>query len=123
MNIDRVTFKVFPEHRVVVAEISNCTYDAKDTINSIVASSTSAFCIVSCRFDEQLLMDYSYKAVARCHPEDEFNEEAGKKIALKKLAEAYNKSLNKHVAAYLKHFEATTENLHSYLAKRHAVSE
>lgn len=119
MNKERVTYKVFPEQRVVVAEIHECRFDAHHIINQLACNVISSLHVSLLRDDERFLMDHYFKATARCHPEDEFDVEIGKKIALKKLTEAYHRSLNKHVANYMKYLVTITDNINSFLAKKH----
>ena len=119
MNKERVTYKVFPENRVVVAEIHGCRLDALHVVNDIINNTTSSIGVTANRLDERFIMDNYLKATARCHPEDEFDIEVGKKIALKKLTEAYHRSLNKHVANYMKYLVTITDNINSFLAKKH----
>ena len=119
MNKERVIYKVFPEHRVVVAEIHGCKHDARDVVDGIMDNVTSSFYVCLRRSDERFLMDNTFKTTAHCHPDDIFDEEIGKKIALKKLTEAYHRSLNKHVANYMKYFAAAADKMKEHLDKKH----
>ena len=103
MNHNRVTYKVIPEHRVVIAEIDSTDFDALREFNDkYLAHSTSALRLRVDKYDEKFLMPHSFKAVARCHPDDEFDVEKGKRIALDRLADKYTASLNKHLNNYIR---------------------
>jgi hypothetical protein len=103
MNHNRVTYKVIPEHRVVIAEIDSTDFDALREFNDkYLAHSTSALRLRVDKYDEKFLMPHSFKAVARCHPEDEFDIEKGKRIALDRLADKYTNSLNRHLNNYIR---------------------
>jgi len=107
MKYDRITFKVIPEAKVVVAEINETSRDAVNTFNyKFLEQSTASLWINALYGDNRFLMPYKFKAVAKCHGDDKFDEEVGKNIARKKLVNKYNKSLNKHLA-----------NIHSYMGK------
>ena len=103
MNHNRVTYKVIPEHRVVIAEINNTSSDAVREFNEkYLAHSTSSLWINVWHDDERFYMPHAFKAVARCHPDDEFDIEKGKRIALDRLADKYTKSLNKHLNNFIR---------------------
>ena len=119
MNKDRVIYKVFPENRVVVAEIHDCGWDAQKVINTLADNVSASLFVAADRFDERFIMNYCYKATARCHPDDEFDVEVGKKIALRKLTEIYHRSLYKHVDNYMKYLSTAAENVQAYLNRKH----
>lgn len=123
MNKEKVTYKVFPENRVVVAEIHGCAFDAQSVVNDIINNTTSSIGVIAYGMDERFIMNNFFKATAHCHPDDVFDVEVGKKIALKKLTEAYHRSLNKHVANYMKYLYGIADNMKDYLTKRHYMEE
>ena len=115
MNYDRITFKVIPENKVVVAEVCNTRFDAVHAFNNKFLEQSSASLYLRVYDDNnKFIMPDKFKAVARCHDEDEFNEEIGKNVALKKLVEKYNKSLNKHLAHILVHTNKALESMDVY---------
>ena len=63
-------------------------------------------------------MPYQFSAVAKLHPEDEWNEETGKKIALKKLSEQYNRSLDKHLTNMYNALSSVMDKMKVYLEDR-----
>ena len=73
-----------------------------------------------CDDSQKFMMPYAMKAVARCIPEDEFSVEEGKKIALKKLTEKYNNSLDRHLKHIYNTFYKCLDNMEGYL-KVHKV--
>ena len=118
MNNNRVIFKVFPEHRVIKAEINDCMFDAINEFNrKFLAHSTSSLALSTfyCR-GEKFLMPNTYSVVVRCHPDDEFDEEKGKRLALDRLADKYTKSLNKHLDNILISLDKSLERLAEYLS-------
>lgn len=118
MNNNRVIFKVFPEHRIVKAEINDCMFDAINEFNrKFLAHSTSSLALSTfyCR-GEKFLMPNTYSVVVRCHPDDEFDEEKGKRLALDRLADKYTKSLNKHLDNILISLDKSLERLAEYLS-------
>lgn len=100
MDKTRVKYVVLPEKRIVKAVITNCEYDAIDMINErFLPTVTSGLFVMAPQSKnmEKFLMRDTYIAVARCHPEDEFDVELGKKIAYEKLCDKYHDSLNRHL--------------------------
>lgn len=118
MNNNKVIFKVFPEHRIIKAEINDCMFDAINEFNrKFLAHSTSSLALSTfyCR-GEKFLMPNTYSVVVRCHPDDEFDEEKGKRLALDRLADKYTKSLNKHLDNILISLDKSLERLAEYLS-------
>lgn len=118
MNNNRVIFKVFPEHRIIKAEIDDCMFDAINEFNrKFLAHSTSSLALSTfyCK-GEKFLMPNTYSVVVRCHPDDEFDEEKGKRLALDRLADKYTKSLNKHLDNILISLDKSLERLAEYLS-------
>lgn len=125
MKHDNVEYKVIEDKRIVVAQISNIKYDAINEFSDrFVAHATSSFCVTptwNFKYDQKFVMPNSMKAVARCIPEDEFSVEKGKQIALKKLSEKYNNSLDRHLAHISKAMRKCLDNMDIYLKKHKMV--
>ena len=120
MNNNRVIFKVFPEHRVIKAEINDCEFDAIYEFNrKFLAHSTSSLALSTfyCQ-DEKFIMPNTFSVVVRCHPDDKFDEEKGKCLALNRLADKYTKSLNKHLENILNAIDESLYELANHLYKR-----
>ena len=122
MDNTRVEYKVIPEKRIVIANIYGTEHDAIDIFNGkFFANTTSALSIVREYWNHdngRFTMPRSFKAVARCHPEDVFDEEKGKKIALNKLSEKYNRSLDKHLANIMLVLDRTLKTMDHYFEGR-----
>ena len=121
MKNENVEFKVIEDKRVVIATIKNIQNDAVNAFNDkFVAHATSSLWIGANWCDQKFMMPYALKAVARCLPEDEFSVEEGKKVALKKLTEKYNNSLDRHLKHIYDAFYKCLDNMEGYL-KTHKV--
>lgn len=122
MDNTRVEYKVMPEQGIVIARIYGTDHDAIDTFNrKFFANTTSALSVVREYWNNdngRFTMPRSFKAIARCHPEDVFDEEKGKKIALNKLSEKYNHSLDKHLANIMLVLDKTLKNMDEYFEGR-----
>lgn len=120
MNKSNVQYKVIPENGVVVATIYNTSFDAVDMINERFMQHATSSLYIKCRDyrDERFMMPNYFKAVAKCHDGDVFDENVGKRIALNKLTDAYHNSLNVHLFNYLTYISACADNIEEYLAKR-----
>ena len=101
MDKQRVQYFVDEKNKVVVASINGCKYDSVYVINGIINNVSSKISFDP-SYDSELLMRDSYKAVAKCDNEDEFNVEIGKKIALEKLIDRYHKSLNNRIDKFVR---------------------
>ena len=120
MDKTKVEYKVHPEHGIVIATICGCRADAIAYFNKQFLVQTTS----------QLELDYfwnwdvkkaampdSFKAIARCHEEDTFDEETGKRIALSKLTKKYHNALCKRVAYINKSLIKATQLCENYLEK------
>ena len=121
MDNKRIEYIVDKDNSVVVAEIKNCYMDAENMLNEkFIPSVTSGFRVDNnykryTKFD----MNRNYKAVARLHPDDEWDERRGKVVATDKLTETYHHSMNKRLALYAEAFRKIADNIDKYLAKQH----
>lgn len=119
MDDNRITYEEFP-NGVVKATISRCRHDALDKINrKFVATVTSAIEISDAWSSaaEKYFMKNTYYAIARCDKDDVYSFEEGKKLAKKRLAEKYNKSMDKRINLFLKHIQQMCSNTEEYVSK------
>lgn len=117
MDDNRITFEEFP-NGVVKATITGCRYDALNKINrKFVSPVTSALQITDTwnKVSEKYLMRNTYCAIARCDKDDVYSFEQGKKLAKKRLAEKYNKSMDKRITLFLKHIQMMCDRTEEYV--------
>lgn len=121
MNNRRVNYVVNEKNGIVAAEIKGCVYDAEAMINDRFIPCVTSGLTVSCSpyGNRKYDMNYKYRAVARLHPEDEWDENRGKVVATNKLTEAYHESMNKRLAKYADDFRKIADNIDQYLKDRH----
>ena len=123
MNINRVKYVVIKDKGIVRAIISGCKYDAFDAFDKkFMSPSTHYLALCVNENHEKFIMPYQFSAVAKLHPEDEWNEETGKKIALKKLSEQYNHSLDKHLANMYDALSSAMGKMKVYLEERNLLN-
>ncbi len=121
MDIRRVEIKEIKEAGIIKATIRGCQYDALDKINNnFVFNATSSIAVSSGypTYNNCYIMPYSYTATARCMPGDEYDFETGKRIAIKKLSEKYNKAIDKRVARFANHMTKVVESANKYLENK-----
>ena len=119
MDNTRVEYKVIPEKGIVIAKIWGTNFDAIDAFNKKFLSTASSSLDLSVfGRNEKFHMPYTFKAVSRCHPEDIFDEEKGKRIALNKLSEKYNRSLDKHLANIMLALDKALKGIDHYFEGR-----
>ena len=118
MDTNKVVFKEFPGG-VIKASISGCTYDALDKINRKFMATVTSSVKISSNYWSKAVKKYwmndSYTAIARCMHGDTYSYEEGKKIALKKLNEKYNKSMDKRINLFLQHIKQVCSNTEEYM--------
>ena len=79
-----IKYVVIPEQKKVIALLQNTDFDAICKIRKNLCQSNIVV------WDEsKYKMKHFYRAVAKCHGEDVFDEERGKEIAKKKLLDKY----------------------------------
>ena len=100
MNANIVKYKVYADKGIVVAIIRPGTCDAINEFNKKYMAQTTAGIELDFGWNkasDHFAMPAKLTAVAKCHPEDTFNEELGKRIAFNKLRKKYNESMNKRL--------------------------
>ena len=120
MDVSRVEYKEDKENRVVVAKISGIRDDAINKINDNFVNTVTSKIYFCDNWDREhkYTMPYSLKAVARCMDGDEYSYEKGKQIALKKLTEKYNRSVDKRIFRFLKDMDLVLKNIDKYFEGR-----
>lgn len=115
MKNARVKFKVFENDGVVKATISGCELDAINVFNDkFIAHATSCLYVGANKFDDRYLMPRTFTAIAKCAPDDEFDVERGKQIAMSRLSEKYEKALNKRLARYMLNLDKSLQKMDEY---------
>lgn len=85
-----------PEKKMTIAILEDCRYDAVVKISKMLEAASSL------RFDPQkYLMANSFRAIAKCAPEDEWDEEVGKAVAKAKVMKKYYKAYDKRLDAFV----------------------
>lgn len=111
MRNEDIKYFVNEEKRTVVAYIEGCRDDAYDEVSRI--SETYGVYISS--YSEASKMPNSFRGISKCHPDDEWNEEIGKKVARRKLFIAYNEAKLNAIRGYYKSLiNATTAVFNKY---------
>ena len=123
MDVRRVEIKEIKEAGVIKATIRHCNYDAIHKINDNFMFTATSSLNVDSPFgfynkSKYYMMPYSYSAIARCMPGDEYDFETGKRIAIKKLSEKYNKGIDKRVARFAKDMAKAVESANKYLENK-----
>ena len=120
MNVSKVEFKELKDKGIVIAQIGNIRYDAIDKINRNFVDTVTSKIGVDTHWDRgnEYTMPHSLKAIARCAPNDTYDFEVGKKIALKKLTEKYESGINKRIARFRGHMAQVCSNIDKYFETR-----
>lgn len=86
----KITYNIDKENRIITASMDECTFDAYvnlEKINSDVGLLIDFFDLAWDDFS----MKRVYTGIAKCHPEDEWDEEMGKELARARLLKKYYK--------------------------------
>lgn len=100
-----ISYKIDKKNKVVVCKLSGCTYIALDRIEK--------YGLIDYAIPEAIIPDFYY-GVARCLPEDKFDEEYGKEIALTKAKAKRCKAINKALKKYIKRVRRQLDTLEKY---------
>ena len=112
-----VEYKVVPEHKVVIATISDTCGAAFFLFNKKYVKPVVGQLAITDDWDycgkNRFIMPNSFKAVAHCHDEDVFDVEKGKEIAYNKLADKFCNSLYKRMGAMANYLDLIMNNYYS----------
>lgn len=84
------------ERNEVIAVLENTRCDAISKIFKILDCTKSLGCDLT-----KYVMPSSFRAVAKCHPADEWNLEIGEKVAKEKLMRKYYKAYDRQLEAFV----------------------
>lgn len=119
MDKTRVKYIVDEKNGIVVAEINECRYDAIEELNNRFIPNVTSGIAVSWDFgNPKFLMKNKYRAVARCHEEDTWDEEFGKRVACAKLTDVYHRSMNKRLNLFVTKFSRVIYDVAVYLSDK-----
>ena len=85
---------VIKDQGKVIACLTGCQWDAYNVIRKRLPD-----CIAVC--PEMVAIKPMYKAVAKCHPDDAFDEEYGVKLARDRVIAKYNKDMQKVLSSFV----------------------
>ena len=88
----RIKYVIDEEKRTVVCYMTNCRYDALDALRQSGALCMIAVPTMGCKpylKPSKLLINDIYRGKAKCHPDDIWNVEEGKRIARNRMLATY----------------------------------
>ena len=108
-NMD-IQFRVDKEHRMVFCKLSNC----RDIAFKRLVKYAPHLSACDLYYEDKLRIPNSFYGMAKCSPEDEWDEEKGKKVALAKAKRKRCKAVNKKIEYALKVMEREMHDLMKY---------
>ena len=108
-NLD-IKYHVDKEHRMVFCKLSNC----KEIPYQRLSKYAPHFNVWDLEYNDKLGIPNSFYGMAKCSPEDEWDEEKGKKIALAKAKRKRCKAINRKIEYALKVMDRETQDLMKY---------
>lgn len=122
MKMENVRYSVVKDRGIIRASIIGCKYDALREFNKrFVAHSTSAMWTWVDKDDSRFVMPHKFSVTIKLHPDDVWDENKGKNIALRRLAEKYNRSLDKHLLNIYKALTKSMGKMETYLSDHHLI--
>ena len=80
-----INYNIDEKTGIVTASISGCANDAMNTVNKALRANGFTMIDTEC-----LKLPDTFTAKAKCHPEDTFDAEVGKKLAKQRLLDKYH---------------------------------
>lgn len=119
MDKTRVKYIVDETNRIVVAEIDGCRFDAVEELNNRFIPNVTSGIVVAWDFNNcKFMMKDKYRAVAKCHEEDTWDAEFGKRVACAKLTDVYHRSMNKRLNLFAAKFSRIVAEVSNYLSDK-----
>ena len=109
-NCGDIEFLVFANKGVVVCKIHNCEFLAINRITKYIEMNSPL--ILSVAYD--YLIKNTFVGVAHCAPDDTWDEEFGKKLALTKAKAKRCKAINRAVKMFIEKTDRSLERLETY---------
>ena len=106
-----VTYYVDEENSVIVCKLTGCAFIAADRIKKYCMNDPDDYRV-------ETLMQDSFIGKAKCAPEDDFNIEIGKQIALKRAKAKRKKAINRVIERFRKSLEHDLSMVDMYLLSK-----
>lgn len=104
-----------PEQGIVVTTLYDCTYDAIDEIIKHLNTNSP----IRVAYDnDQYLMRYQYRAVAKCHPGDTWDEIIGKDLSFERAYAKYMKAKKRIVSKFCQKVSDNLVDINHYVNSR-----
>ena len=111
-----IKYYVVPEDKKIIAVLQNCEWDA---LNKIEKMWGNFDCMMSSR---KYMMKNQYRVVVKCHEDDTFDVEIGKKIAKDKLMKRYYKDFDARIQMFRNDLAKTLARVDEYIKENAAKS-
>ena len=121
MNNKKVTYYTNLYKKTTTAVITGCQLDAINTFNKKIASCVNSSLRIDSKYDERFIMPFEMSATVTCREGDVYSEEEGKRQALKKLSEKYNRSLYKRLINIYNYFSKILAKEKEFLIARNLM--
>lgn len=89
---DSVRYIINEEKRIVVALMEKCQWDLIQYLNQKIPNADFLISGLSSYSGKTLNIGDTYRGIAKCSPEDVFDEEIGKELASKRAKEKYERA-------------------------------
>lgn len=86
----KITYNIDKENRIITASMDECVFDAYDNLKKIGLDANLLLNFFDLAWNE-FAMRRVYNGVAKCHPDDDWDEEKGKELAKARLLRKYYK--------------------------------
>ena len=100
-----IKFYDIPEKGMTVGVLCNTAFDAINKIDKLLNGTAFYFC------DSRYVMPDSFRAVAKVHGDDVYDQETGRQIVKDKLMEKYYKSFDAKIEMFKRDLLAVNEKV------------
>lgn len=119
----KITYNIDKENRIITASMDECVFDAYDNLKKIGLDANLLLNFFNLGWTE-FTMRRVYKGVAKCHPDDDWDEEKGKELAKARLLRKYYKDyahLFGKILFKIDRFYSEVEKKFNYGRRRYAL--
>lgn len=107
---DEIRYIIDEEKRTVVCLIKVQPTLTADIVDKYLEASNLH---PTCGLDIDFL-GYTFRGIAKCHPEDKWNEEVGCKLARERAEKQANRAINNELSAYVRNLRHAADLIEKY---------
>lgn len=119
----KITYNIDKKNRIITASMDECTFEAYVNLKKINSDVGLLIDFFDLAWDD-FSMKRIYTGIAKCHPDDNWDEEKGKELAKDRLLAKYYKdylNIFEKILFKINRFSSEVEKKFQYGIKRHIL--